>query len=89
MIGTLLISVGRVQVDPRALQLLVLAGSPFWLAHDVIVGSPLIIADVLGLTIGVVTLIRRTSVRPPSPDAWQAPFFAGALQSNGNLTHWV
>lgn len=66
MIGTLLISVGRVQIDPRALQVLVLAGAPFWLAHDMIVGSPLVIADVLGLGVGLITLVRRSSIPLPA-----------------------
>lgn len=89
MIGTALVSVGRVQVDPRALQLLVLAGTPFWLAHDVVVGSPLVVADVLSLAIGGVTLARREFVRSSALEARQATSFAGVLHPNGNLTHWV
>lgn len=89
LIGTLLISVGRVQIDPRALQILVLAGTPFWLAHDVVVGSPLVIADGLGLAIGLATLVRRASVPLPVLKPRHAASYPSAWQPNDNLRHWV
>jgi hypothetical protein len=58
-IGTLLIAVGRVQVDPAAVRLLVLAGAPFWFAHDWLVGSPLAFADLLSIGVGLVALFRN------------------------------
>lgn len=64
--GMLLIALGRVQVDPAAVRLLVLAGSPFWLAHDVLVGSPLAFADLLGIGVGLAALLReRRAGLPP------------------------
>lgn len=35
-IGMLLMAIGRVRVESARLRLLVVAGVPFWLAHDVI-----------------------------------------------------
>lgn len=57
--GTLMIAVGRVQPDPLRMKLLVLAGLPFWVLHDLIVGSPAVIADVLSLLAGVILLLRQ------------------------------
>jgi hypothetical protein len=85
LIGSLLISVGRVQVDPRALQLLVLAGTPFWLAHDIVVGSPVMIGDALGLAVGLATLARRTSAPLPAVAPRQAALYPTAWQPNDNL----
>jgi Bacterial inner membrane protein len=63
--GTLLIAVGRVQVDPAALRVPVLAGMPFWLAHDILVGSPLVLADLLSIAMGGMAILRaRRAVRP-------------------------
>lgn len=63
--GTLLIALGRVQADPFRMRILVLAGCPFWIVHDLIVGSPVILADVLSLLTGAVLLLRCC---PPTAD---------------------
>ena len=65
--GMLLIALGRVQVDAAAVRLLVLAGSPFWLAHDVLVWSPLAFADLLSIGVGAVALLRDRRASPPRP----------------------
>ena len=68
--GTLLIAIGRVQVDAGALRVLVLAGMPFWLAHDIMIGSPLVVADLLSIAMGMMAILRvkgesdRPQLRP-------------------------
>jgi hypothetical protein len=59
-IGQTLMVLGRVQISPCAMRVLVLSGTLFWLAHDRIIGSPLFIADALSLAIGSVILLRDT-----------------------------
>jgi hypothetical protein len=48
-----------VENQSLAMRGLVLSGLLFWLAHDGIMGSPLLFADLLCLTIGVVALVSR------------------------------
>lgn len=57
--GTLFIALARVQSNPIRMRILVLAGCPFWIFHDLLVGSPVIVADVLSLVTGVVLLMRQ------------------------------
>ena len=45
--GMALIALGRVRVVPAPMRILVLSGLPFWLAHDLIIGSPLAVVDAL------------------------------------------
>jgi hypothetical protein len=55
-------TVGRMQTNETALRLLLLASTPFWTAHDLIVGSlPGLIADVLSMATGATMLLRRSS----------------------------
>jgi hypothetical protein len=56
-VGQTLIALGRVQISLSAMRGLVLSGLLFWLAHDGIMGSPLLFADLLCLMIGVVALV--------------------------------
>jgi hypothetical protein len=58
-----LMAFGRVQIAPSAMRALVLSGTFFWLAHDRMVGSPLLIADLLSLTTGAVALLRHAAPR--------------------------
>lgn len=58
--GTLVIAFGRIQIQPRRLMILVLAGTPFWLAHDVLVGSPLAFVDLFSLVVGITVLYRES-----------------------------
>lgn len=41
-IGMVLVSIGRMQQNVVLMRVLVLSGGPAWLAHDLIVGSPLV-----------------------------------------------
>ena len=61
--GQILMAFGRVQIAPSAMRALVLSGTFFWLAHDRIVGSPLLIADLLSLATGAVALLRHAAPR--------------------------
>ncbi|MDZ4310719.1 MAG: YgjV family protein [Cypionkella sp.] len=51
--GTLLIAYGRMQTATDALKRLILAGTAFWLAHDLAVRSPLVVVDLSSLVVGV------------------------------------
>jgi hypothetical protein len=62
-IGQTLIALGRLQRGPSDMRVLVLSGVPFWVAHDVMVASPLVIADLLTLGIGAVALLRQAAPR--------------------------
>ncbi len=58
--ATALSTIGRMQTSETRLRLLLLASTPFWAAHDLIVGSlPGLIADVLSMATGATMLIRR------------------------------
>jgi Bacterial inner membrane protein len=58
--ATTLSTIGRMQTDETTLRLLLLASTPFWAAHDLIVGSlPGLIADVLSMATGAIMLLRR------------------------------
>lgn len=57
--GMMLMTVGRIQSDPVRLRLLVVAGIPWWLAHDLIVGSPLFIADAISGGVGLWAILRH------------------------------
>ena len=50
LVGKTLTAFGRVQLDARAMRVLVSCGTLFWLAHDTVIGSPLLIADLASLT---------------------------------------
>lgn len=63
--GTLVIAIGRVQSSPLRMRVLVLAGLPFWVLHDLLVSSPAVVADVLSLIVGVTLLLRQS---PPPAD---------------------
>ena len=62
--GMALIALGRVQVIPSSMRILVLSGCPFWLAHDLIIGSPLAVVDALSLLTGAVALGRQAVHQP-------------------------
>ena len=59
--ATTLSTIGRMQTNETTLRLLLLASTPVWAAHDLVVGSlPGLVADVLSMTTGAVMLVRRT-----------------------------
>ena len=57
--GNALIAIGRMQRDGRAMRAMVLAGGPFWLLHDVLIASPVAVADALSLLTGLGQLARE------------------------------
>lgn len=65
--GTIFITIGRVQSNPRAMRLLVLCGGPFWLAHDLLIASPVAVADALSLAVGVAAVLRDRPRRRSRP----------------------
>ena len=83
--ATMLSTVGRMQTNETALRVLMLASTPFWAAHDLVVGSlPGLIADLLSMATGAVMLLRSPATAPvtrlpsqmPLSPAWryQGPF---------------
>ncbi len=60
--GNLVIAFGRLQVRADVMRMIVLAGTPFWILHDLLIESPVVLADVLSLAVGVVALVWRHSV---------------------------
>ena len=58
--ATALSTIGRMQRSDIVLRTLLLASTPFWTAHDLMVGSlPGLVADLLSMTIGAAMLLRR------------------------------
>ena len=58
--GNVVIAMGRLQVRAEVMRGLVLAGTPFWLLHDILIESPVMLADALSLLIGCVALVWRS-----------------------------
>jgi hypothetical protein len=57
--ATTLSTIGRMQTNDVILRVLLLAATPFWAVHDLIVGSfPGLIADVLSMATGATMLLR-------------------------------
>jgi hypothetical protein len=64
-------TIGRMQTNGTALRILLLASTPFWVAHDLIVGSvPGLVADVLGMAIGMTMLLRYSPAVRTALGAW-------------------
>lgn len=57
--GNVVIAFGRLQTKADIMRLIVLAGTPFWLLHDLLIESPVMLADALSLLVGVVALVWR------------------------------
>lgn len=76
--GTLLIALGRAQSHPIRMRILILAGCPFWIAHDLLVSSPVIIADLLSLLTGVFLLLRQC---PPPADMGRHTHFVATCRA--------
>ena len=54
-------TIGRIQSNETVFRVLLLATTPFWAVHDVMVGSlPGLTADILSMATGVVMLLRRS-----------------------------
>jgi hypothetical protein len=59
--ATTLSTIGRMQTNDVILRVLLLAATPFWAVHDLIVGSfPGLIADVLSMATGATMLLRQS-----------------------------
>jgi Bacterial inner membrane protein len=58
--ATALSTLGRLQTNEVILRALLLASTPFWAAHDLVVGSlPGLVADLLSMATGAAMLLRR------------------------------
>ena len=65
--GNVVIAFGRVQTRADVMRMIVLAGTPFWLLHDLLIESPVLLADTLSLLVGLVALLwRNSSGRAPA-----------------------
>ncbi|WP_374367249.1 YgjV family protein [Dongia sp.] len=62
VIGMAFVALGRAQAGAQAMRVLVLAGTPFWLIHDLLIASPIAIADAISLMVGLWSLIRPAGV---------------------------
>jgi Bacterial inner membrane protein len=59
--ATTLSTIGRMQNNETLLRALLLASTPFWAAHDLIVGSlPGLVADLLSMVTGAAMLLQRS-----------------------------
>ena len=59
--ATTLSTIGRMQTNDVILRVLLLAATPFWAAHDLLVGSfPGLTADVLSMATGTTMLLRHS-----------------------------
>ena len=64
--ATTLSTIGRMQGNETAFRLFMLASTPFWAAHDLLVGSlPGFVADVLSMAIGAAMLLRSSPLGLP------------------------
>ena len=65
-------TLGRMQRNEIVLRMLLLASTPCWTAHDLMVGSlPGLIADLLSMATGAAMLLRRWLTTPAAPAAKQ------------------
>lgn len=87
-LGTTLIAIGRVQASPSRLRLLVLMGTPFWLVHDLMIGSPLLIADAISIAMGLYAMAgkARPFAKPSIPLQLSLP--AGCEINAAGLINW-
>ena len=63
-VGMALVAIGRAQTNAGTMRLIVLAGGPFWLAHDLLIRSPIAIADAACLLIGLWVVMRQRTATP-------------------------
>jgi Bacterial inner membrane protein len=82
--ATTLSTIGRMQNNETLLRVLLLASTPFWAAHDLMVGSlPGLIADLLSMGIGAAMLLQR---QPPKGDSSCLQAQPSRVISSGLLT---
>jgi Bacterial inner membrane protein len=74
-------TLGRMQSNETVLRVLLLASTPFWTAHDVIVGSlPGLVADVLSMATGATMLVRQSPAIREALAAAIRPLRRGAVR---------
>jgi Bacterial inner membrane protein len=62
--ATTLSTIGRMQRNDIVLRVLLLSSTPFWTAHDLVIGSlPGLVADVLSMATGATMLLRSPAFR--------------------------
>jgi hypothetical protein len=67
--ATTLSTIGRMQTNDTVLRVLLLASTPFWAVHDLlVVSAPGLIADVLSMAIGATMLLRHSPAVPIALD---------------------
>ena len=65
--ATSLSTIGRIQHNETFLRALILASTPFWAGHDLMVGSlPGLLADLLSMTTGAIMLLRLPAMHSAS-----------------------
>ena len=65
--ATVLSTIGRMQRNELVLRMLLLASTPCWTAHDLMVGSlPGLAADLLSMATGATMLLRRLLSNAPT-----------------------
>ena len=66
-------TIGRMQTNEVVLRVLLLASTPFWAAHDLVVGSlPGLVADLLSMATGAAMLLQRSRpIRSAMPGSVQ------------------
>jgi Bacterial inner membrane protein len=57
--GMALVAIGRMQRNAGTMRAVVLAGGPFWLLHDILIASPVAIADAVSLVVGLAQLAHE------------------------------
>jgi hypothetical protein len=75
-LGTVLIAIGRSRSDAHAMRMLVTAGSPFWLVHDLMMHSPIAIVDFASLVMGIYAIHKHGSFprfHRPMPGVRRSP----------------
>ena len=66
-VGTVVLALGRAQLDAGRLRKFVMVGTVFWLVHDLLVWSPIAVIDVISLTVGGLALFRASAGTGRSP----------------------
>jgi hypothetical protein len=64
--GNVVIAFGRLQTRADVMRVIVLAGTPFWLLHDLLIESPVVLADTLSLLVGLLALVWRSVAGRPA-----------------------
>ena len=66
-VGTVVLALGRAQLDARRLRKVVMVGTAFWLVHDILIWSPVAMVDIVSLAVGGLALLRTSVAAGHSP----------------------